>query len=669
MKKVLLFLFVFAATGLTYGQVMWSDDFESYNDGDLLAASSSDWRTWNNSTAATADAPISTTQAFSGKNSVHIYAANAVDPGPMDIILSMPASYTTGVFHYEMMLYVEGTGAYFNFQGLPAEGTAWTLNSTFSSATGLLSMPEASASVDFPVETWFKIEIDVDLTLNLWVASMDGNEIARWSGADNRIGGINLFPLAGQSYYVDDVMYSHNPFIPATLDLGIAASTVPPRTLEGKDYNITTSVKNLGVTPINSFDISWSDGVNTDSKSVTGTNITILGEEEVTFDGVYTANSANNKLTFTISNINGGTDDQSDNDTRIASVNVVTPAPDKAVFVEEGTGTWCQFCPHGAVAMERMKEEYGDYFVGVAVHNRATDPMLLPAYDAGVTTFPGFGGFPNAVIERNEVLNPLPDALENVFFDYITTPTVSTIQNDVDYDHENRIIAVKVSATFKEDVSGDYRFFATVREDNVTGTESGYAQVNAYAGGGRGEMGGYENLPTIVPASLMVYNEVARALLTPFGGEVGSLPTNIAAGETHSATYSFIVPEDQDPTQMAIASVVLGPGGVADNAKLTYYQDWSTISNVNNVETHEAFIGIAPNPAEDITYIKLDLPTAQEVSVQIFNNVGQAILSQQYGQLSGVQAIPFRVGNLTKGIYHAKINIGNEFVTRSIVVQ
>ena len=71
----------------------------------------------------------------------------------------------------------------------------------------------------------------------------------------------------------------------------------------------------------------------------------------------------------------------------------------------------------------------------------------------------------------------------------------------------------------------------------------------------------------------------------------------------------------------------------------------------------------------EVSSIKLDLATSQDVSIQIFNNVGQAILSKDYGQLVGGQVLPFNAGNLANGIYHAKVNIGNEFVTRSIVVQ
>ncbi len=669
MKKVLLFLFVFAATGLAYGQIMWSDDFESYNEGDMIAASSPDWRTWQNSTAANADAPVTSDQAVSGKNSLHIFSATATAQGPMDVFLPFPAAYNTGMLHFEMMMYVQGNGAYFNFQGTPVEGTAWTLNSTFNSADGVVSTPEASSSTEFPVEKWFKVVVDVDLTLNQWSLSIDGNVVSQWRNTDNRVGGLNLYPLEGHDYYVDDVMYSHEPFVPGNLDLAMLGAKLPPRMLGGKEYNVTASVKNLGVMPINSYDITWTDGVTSGTKSITGTNIAIFGEEEVVFDESYMANSANSELTFTISNINGGSDDSGDNDSKTTSYGIVTPAPDKAVFVEEGTGTWCPWCTRGTVGMEYMAAEYKKYFVGVAVHNG--DPMTVAEHDLGVRTFPGFTGFPGGVIDRTIEADPSALNLENQLFNFITETPVATLSSDVEFfdDGTFRTVTATVNATFKEDVSGDYRLLAVVSEDFVTGTGNGYNQQNAYAGGANGPMGGFENLPATIPASDMIYNHVSRAILGGFTGQEGSLPGTMSAGETYSYTFTYVVPEDQDPTQMAIAAVLLEPNGTANNAKFTYYSEWSTVSNVTNVETHEAFVGISPNPTNDVTFIKLNLENSEDVSVEVYNNVGQMILNRNYGQLAGKQSIPFNVGNLAKGIYHTKVNIGNQFVTRSIVVQ
>ena len=181
-------------------------------------------------------------------------------------------------------------------------------------------------------------------------------------------------------------------------------------------------------------------------------------------------------------------------------------------------------------------------------------------------------------------------------------------------------------------------------------------------------MGGYENLANPVPADQMVYDEVSRAILGGYNGQSGSLPTSISAGETHNYSFSYVVPMGQHPANMSIAAILTRPDGVADNAKLTRYEDWASLSNVENVQNHTAFKSISPNPVADMTFIHLDLENGQDVSVQIFNSMGQMVLNRNYGQLVGGQVLPLNASTLANGVYHAKINIDNEFVTRSIVV-
>jgi hypothetical protein len=71
--------------------------------------------------------------------------------------------------------------------------------------------------------------------------------------------------------------------------------------------------------------------------------------------------------------------------------------------------------------------------------------------------------------------------------------------------------------------------------------EAGWSQSNAYAGGGSGEMGGFEILPNPVPASQMVYDHVARTILPSFTGQSGSIPSSVSMGEVHSYTFSVTV--------------------------------------------------------------------------------------------------------------------------------
>ncbi|MCB0662437.1 MAG: thioredoxin family protein, partial [Saprospiraceae bacterium] len=479
MKKLLLLSTLLAWSGFMMAQVSFSDDFDSYTVGAYVGQSSADWTTWSGAPGSAEDALVSDEQASSGTNSVIIQSGTPTSNGPIDLVLPFGGKYETGTFHYEMMMFIE-TGAYFNFQGEVAIGNVWVFQPTFNT-DGTVDINNsdnvAVTTADYPQNEWFKFEVDADLTLNNWVVSINGSQVAKFTNPFNAVASLDLFPLAGHKFFVDDVAFSYEPFNPLGNDLALFNVDVPTRGLDGKAYTLAASVKNIGQSTINSFDITWSDGVNSSTKNVTGVSLATFDEYQVTFDDPYTATDANNNIVVSISNVNGGTDDNTDNDSKDGTVSIVVPAPDKMFFVEEATGTWCGWCPRGAVWMERIHDEYPDYFAGVAVHNN--DPMVVTEYDAGVRAFPGFSGFPNVIVERTEVGNP--SNLENNFFDYIVNAPVAKLTNDVEFDAATGQMNIKVNALMKETVSGDYRINVVIREDGVTGSGAGWAQTNYYA--------------------------------------------------------------------------------------------------------------------------------------------------------------------------------------------
>jgi hypothetical protein len=55
-------------------------------------------------------------------------------------------------------------------------------------------------------------------------------------------------------------------------------------------------------------------------------------------------------------------------------------------------------------------------------------------------------------------------------------------------------------------------------------------------------MGGYENLPSPIPAAQMVYQEVARAILPSFNGVAGSVPANLVKNTPVTYDYNLTLP-------------------------------------------------------------------------------------------------------------------------------
>ena len=74
----------------------------------------------------------------------------------------------------------------------------------------------------------------------------------------------------------------------------------------------------------------------------------------------------------------------------------------RRTVMEEGTGTWCTYCPRGMAAMQQARDTFGDRFIGIAIHNSYSstsgiDPMDIGSYGLS------FSSFPSCRIDRADI--------------------------------------------------------------------------------------------------------------------------------------------------------------------------------------------------------------------------------------------------------------------------
>jgi len=657
---------------MTWGlnaQIIFSDNFDSYSPGDLIAQTSSDWSTWSGGGVAD-DAPVTDEIAFSANNSLKFLQSGT--GGPSDVVLPFGGKHEIGVFTYDMqMLIVQGNGAYFNFQGEEQVAQEWVAHCYFLD-TGELRIANSNDSPQaystFPFNQWFHISFTIDLTNNQWVVSLDGTVVADFANPNNTIASIDIYPFEDNGgtafYYVDDVAFSYEPPILPDWDAGVNVVRMRGQGMTGQVQEVKGVIKNIGVNTINSFDITWSDGTNSYTQSYSGYDIPSLASATFYHDDPYTMLDGSQTITVTVSNPNGMPDGNAANDTYELNMTGYTPAPDKAVLVEEGTGTWCTWCPRGAVFMDSMIHTYPDHFIGVAVHNG--DPMMVPEYNDNL----GIAAFPNIVFERESYIGfGTPADVEIPFLQRVTEAPVARLTNEIEYNQSTNELTVTVHAEFLQDVSGDYRLNAILIENDVTGTTSGYNQVNAYANNGNGWMGGFELLSSPVPASMMVYNDVGRALLGGFAGAQGSLPAAITAGETHSYTFTYIVdPAVIDMENTEVIGLITEPSGKCDNATKTAYDDFDSVVNSEEVFANH-LAEVYPNPFSSELNVRLALAEATNVEMTVYNAIGAVVAQRDYGQLAGNQILKFNGANQANGIYYIHIKTDNYLITKKVQLQ
>lgn len=205
------------------------------------------------------------------------------------------------------------------------------------------------------------------------------------------------------------------------------------------------------------------------------------------------------------------------------------------VVIEEGTGTWCAWCPRGIVMMEYFKEHYPDW-IRIGVHSG--DRMAVSSYATMGSDY--FDSYPTAVANRTLEVTVAGNAgsYYTPIADYFAqNPTFVDIKLAGSVSDDDKHINVEASVEFSKDVaaSGEpYGLAFVIVEDNV----GPYDQNNNYSGGEYGPMAGWENKSNPVST---VYDDVAR-YLDGYPSIAGSLAYNITSGEVVKYNRTIAIP-------------------------------------------------------------------------------------------------------------------------------
>ncbi|MGV3613630.1 MAG: choice-of-anchor J domain-containing protein [Fluviicola sp.] len=467
----------------------------------------------------------------------------------------------------------------------------------------------------------------------------------------------SLDAYQGQNIYIAIQNNSNDKFLlfvdnfvvrkPMNNDAMLLSSTLNRYSLINTNNTLSMRVKNDGANAITGLTVDWNDGTSHSSTISTniapGATVTVNHPTAVNYATVVEEN-----LNITITAVNGSAD-ATDN-TSTNKINTVSVNSPKVVLIEEGTGTWCGWCPRGAVAMEYMDNTYPNTFAGVAVHN--DDPMMVTAYDAAAA----FSGFPGANVDR-ALLGV--DVSDQDFDDYyqdrigLISPAGLSIQTG----GSGSAVTVAVSATFRTVfAASNYRLAVVITEDNVTGTASGYNQTNYYSSASQnialtGAGHNWQTEPNPVPAANMEYDHVGRALLGGYTGQAGSVPAAITDGQVASYTFNYTVPATSTRADMhAVALLIDQVTGEVVNAKEI------SLATLGLAEASTINMEVFPNPTTDVVNVKFD-GQGGDYTVSIIDLSGRTVASQVVTG-AGSTAVEIPVTGLVAGNY--LISVANE---------
>lgn len=360
----------------------------------------------------------------------------------------------------------------------------------------------------------------------------------------------------------------------------------------GKPFEMTVAVTNTAYNEINNFTFQYSLGGETRNIVVEATpSIPPQQEADVTVkDLICDKTGPEVPLVYAITAVNGNSDaiitDSSDHDTHILSLPEGV-GYSRNVVVEEGTGTWCGYCPLGIVGMKYMSEKYTDgSFIPIAVHY--SDKMETPSYMDFANEY--FNTYPSAVANRDTyrfgILEPDAEILEIVYRYLRDIPAYAEIDLAANIsDDSDKVLTVTTTSRFAIPTENKYRIEITLTENKV----GPYPQTNFFAGNAEGPMGGFEDMPD--PVDLM-FNDVARGLYK------AAEHSGVSVGIDYEDSISISLDDLSDDADISVIAMLINEtGNEIENASFIHLGPISGVETIGSqeldIESGKGFISVS----------------------------------------------------------------------------
>lgn len=251
----------------------------------------------------------------------------------------------------------------------------------------------------------------------------------------------------------------------------------------GGSTQVDVSLLNNGASPLTSIDYTiTTDGVaGAEQHLELESPIAFNNSGRATIEVAADAEAGSKTKTLTVTKVNGQA-----NNAPVTTSDFTLITLEKLiarnVAVEQFTGTGCGWCPRGHVGMAKMREAFGDRFIGIAIHqysNQSSDAMYLaPSKYANH----GLNGAPSCRLNRGESMDPYYGSGEDVLYDMqqaLAVPALAEVSVSGVMDTNKTKIDAK--ATLTPLIAGNYTLEFVAVADGLTGTGTGWQQTNYYS--------------------------------------------------------------------------------------------------------------------------------------------------------------------------------------------
>lgn len=476
-----------------------------------------------------------------------------------------------------------------------------------------------------------------------------------------------------QSVFVpsDNVYYAFHHGTKPSDDIELLSVTT---TNVANTYTITGELYNAASDTLKNYNLTWTiDGVTLNTSTI---NVSVPPETKSLFTHpiVWNASTGGYNIKVYSSLPNGNVDPDNHFDTLTTSVVINSGATvSRNPLLEEFTTAPCQFCPGGGLEVEATILATPST-IAVAEHACfSTDAMTIPEAQTYCADFGS--GAPTASIDRilypgesDVAISNSVNAWKNAAATQAAAGAPVGITLTGFYDTLTRQVDVNMISSFVDYAVGDIRVTLFVVEDHVTGTGSGFNQVNAY-----NTTAGHTYFGAGDPIIGYDHRHVLRDVYpsTDAWGDNTVIPSTPELNTPYTKNYTFTLNSEWKSEDVSlVAFVSYYDSDVAGRTVLNAAQaKLGTLVGLDQVKIDAASLSIYPNPTNSLTNLEINLKESTPMSLKIYDIAGKELLSENYGVMAaGIQKLQFDVASLSNGIYYVSLQIGEEIATKKFSV-
>lgn len=411
---------------------------------------------------------------------------------------------------------------------------------------------------------------------------------------------------------------------------------------------LTVNLRNDGLVATTSFDLSYSidSGATWVTETKTGMNIFPGTTAQVTFDALLPLRESRDyQILVKVKNPNSNVDPVTNNDEGEGNVSVLLGKADKVALLEEFTGAWCQYCPEGTYIVEQLLDAHPNKMVATGCHTG--DGMANSESETLNDVFAS--GWPSGMVDRfkfddKAAVGFSRGGWEAKVLQRMDAVAVVGLSATNTYDSTTREIVVDVTANFLESTDQEYRLSVIVIEDSVTGTGSGYNQINAFDGVSGHPYNGAGN-----PIVGFNHRLVQRNIMGGTWGQSGSLPAPVVAGPQNTYQFTSTLSAGYDESKVKLIAVVQEYNSVTTKRSIAN----ALQLELNGTNDHNArFVA-------DVAVIDVVNPTCSGTNdgSAVVDGIGEAPFEYAWSNSYGASGTEFT--NLASGAYTVTMTDAN----------